>query len=529
MAAAGDVLQDRYELRSLIATGGMGEVWRAQDRVLGREVAAKVLKSEFTGDPVFLTRFRTEARLSAGLTHPNVAVLHDYGEVEPASPGGDRLVYLVMELVDGEPLSALLRGGERMPPDTASDLLAQAADGIAAAHALGIVHRDVKPANLLVTPDGTVKITDFGIARAGGAVALTQTGQVIGTPQYLSPEQAEGKPSTEASDIYSLGVVLYECLAGRRPFDGDTAIATALSHLRDEPPALPGDIPTHLRETVRVALSKDPAARFASAHDFATALHGGPIRGGAGTPQGTGSDDPTLVAGAAGAPVASAAAAAAAARGHDDGTRVLTDAAGPGATAAPPRTPPPTTPSAPSDDRRRRTPGWLPWVAAALAVLLVLFVIAQLADDRSGDSTADDPTDGPSSAAPSSEQSSPSTKPEPSKKASPSATPEEEPVVVDPDDYIGRPAKDARKDLEKLGLTVDERTVENPDGAEPGTVADVSPSGEVDPDQTVTLSVYDEPPVVETPSVPDPGEGTDPGSDPGAENGNDKKPKDKKQ
>ena len=167
----------------------------------------------------------------------------------------------------------------------------------------------MKPANLLVTPDGTVKITDFGIARAADAVALTQTGQVIGTPQYLSPEQAEGKSATEASDIYSLGVVLYECLAGRRPFDGDSPIATALSHLRDTPPELPDDVPAHLRETVRVALAKDPAARFTSAAAFATALHGGPVQAGSGTPADPAADAPTRVAGAA--PVAGAALGAA--------------------------------------------------------------------------------------------------------------------------------------------------------------------------------------------------------------------------
>ncbi len=252
----------RYRLDRRIATGGMGEVWQATDAVLGREVAVKVLKREYADDATFRSRFETEARNAAALHHPNVASVFDFGE-RPAEDGdGPPQPYLVMELVRGEPLSALLRGGERMPAETAADLVGQAADGIAAAHALGIVHRDVKPANLLVTPDGTVKITDFGIARAADAVALTQTGQVIGTPQYLSPEQAEGKPATQASDIYSLGVVLYECLAGRRPFDAGSSVATALAHVRSEPPPLPDDVPAHLRETVAVALAKDPAARF---------------------------------------------------------------------------------------------------------------------------------------------------------------------------------------------------------------------------------------------------------------------------
>ncbi len=312
----------RYRLDSRIATGGMGEVWRATDSVLEREVAVKVLKSEYADDPTFRSRFETEARNAAALHHPNVASVFDFGELPSSGDGAPPQPYLVMELVRGEPLSALLRGGERMPPDTAADLVAQAADGIAAAHRLGIVHRDVKPANLLVTPDGTVKITDFGIARAADAVALTQTGQVIGTPQYLSPEQAEGKSATEASDIYSLGVVLYECLAGRRPFDGASPIATALSHLRDTPPELPDDVPAHLRETVRVALAKDPAARFTSAAAFATALHGGPVQAGTGTPADPAADAPTRVAGAA--PVAGAAlgaAGGAAAAGTADGER----------------------------------------------------------------------------------------------------------------------------------------------------------------------------------------------------------------
>ena len=261
MAAAGDVLQDRYELRSLIATGGMGQVWRAQDRVLGRDVAAKVLKSEYTGDPVFLTRFRTEARLSAGLSHPNVAVLHDYGEVEPAVPGGDRLVYLVMELVDGEPLSAVLAREGRLTPERTLGLLGQVAAGLAAAHAAGVVHRDVKPANLLVRPDGTVKITDFGIAWSAANATVTRTGHVVGTAQYLAPEQVQGQRASPASDVYSWGTVAYECLAGRRPFDGPNPVEVALQRLSETPLPLPADVPGPVRELVERTLVTEPAVR----------------------------------------------------------------------------------------------------------------------------------------------------------------------------------------------------------------------------------------------------------------------------
>jgi serine/threonine-protein kinase len=193
-------LGGRYALDSLLATGGMGQVWRGRDTVLRRDVAVKVLRSEYTGDPTFLARFRAEAQHTAGLTHPNIATLHDYGESGVGVPGGQRVAWLVMELVQGESLAAVLARGRLDPPRTAH-LLRQAAAGLGAAHAAGVVHRDVKPGNLLVAADGTVKITDFGIARSASSAALTGTGQVIGTAHYLSPEQAAGHPAGPASDV----------------------------------------------------------------------------------------------------------------------------------------------------------------------------------------------------------------------------------------------------------------------------------------------------------------------------------------
>ena len=213
------LLGGRYELLSRIATGGMGQVWQARDTLLNREVAVKVLRSEYTGDPTFLARFRAEAQHSAALVHPNIAALFDYGEVLPVGPQDEHLAYLVMELVRGESLAALLRREHRLAPEQTLDVLRQCAAGLAAAHAAGVVHRDVKPGNVLIGFDGTVKITDFGVAMSGSSVPLTQTGQVIGTAHYLSPEQANGSRATPASDVYALGVVGYECLSGRRLFD----------------------------------------------------------------------------------------------------------------------------------------------------------------------------------------------------------------------------------------------------------------------------------------------------------------------
>ncbi|MFI2706763.1 serine/threonine-protein kinase, partial [Nocardioides sp. CER28] len=264
----------RYQLQSRIATGGMGEVWRARDTALGRDVAIKLLKPELAGDPVFRTRFEGEARHAAGLHHPGIAAVYDVGE--QILQDGSVRPFLVMELVDGRPLSSVIRPGVGMDPAVVRDLLAQAGDALATAHAAGIVHRDVKPANLLVTPDRKLKITDFGIARALSSAAVTGTGAVMGTPQYLSPEQARGEVATPASDVYGLGVVAYECLAGRRPFEKETAVATALSHLNDPVPPLPDTVPADLAAVVMRALAKKPAERFPDAAAFAAALRGEP-------------------------------------------------------------------------------------------------------------------------------------------------------------------------------------------------------------------------------------------------------------
>ncbi|WP_460461122.1 serine/threonine-protein kinase, partial [Angustibacter peucedani] len=251
-------LGDRYVLTERIAGGGMGEVWRALDDVLGREVAVKLLRREYADDEAFLTRFRAEARHAASLSHPGIASVYDYGEVEGVA-------YLVMELVDGEPLSARLAREGALPAAVAVPLLQQAAAALQAAHDGGLVHRDVKPANLLLTADDQVKITDFGIARAGDQAPITRTGEVMGTAQYLSPEQALGQAATPSSDVYALGVVAYEALAGRRPFDADSMVATAMAQVNDAPAPLPPQVPAPVAAVVMMALEKDAARRPASA------------------------------------------------------------------------------------------------------------------------------------------------------------------------------------------------------------------------------------------------------------------------
>jgi eukaryotic-like serine/threonine-protein kinase len=257
------LLAGRYRLTDRIAAGGMGEVWRGEDVLLNREVAVKLLPTGRAGDEAFLARFRAEARYAASLSHPGIARVYDYGE--SAEFGG---AYLIMELVRGEPLSAILARAGRLSPDATLDITAQAARALDAAHQAGIVHRDIKPGNLLVAAGGATKITDFGIAtavRAAQASHLTETGMVMGTAMYVSPEQATGAPVDSSSDIYSLGVVAYECLAGHAPFTASEPLAIAYAHKHAPVPALPPDVPQPVADLIYDMLAKTPAARPASA------------------------------------------------------------------------------------------------------------------------------------------------------------------------------------------------------------------------------------------------------------------------
>ncbi|AMM30903.1 Protein kinase [Sinomonas atrocyanea] len=521
---SGITLGGRYQLQSRIAIGGMGEVWRARDEVLGRIVAIKILKEEYAGDPSFLERFRAEARHTALLNHSGIANVFDYGEAEGSA-------YLVMELVPGEPLSAILERERVLSPDRTLNIIAQTARALAVAHGQGLVHRDVKPGNLLITPDHRVKVTDFGIARLADQVPLTQTGQVMGTAQYLAPEQATGQQATGSSDIYSLGVIGYECLTGHRPFSGESQIAIALAQVNDAPPPLPEHLPAPVRALLMSMLSKDPRNRPANAiklAEAAEAIRRGDIRAAQAAVPGmllqedsteamdavsTGKlqrqTAPTAVVGgaglAAGAAAAAAAAGASASRGAPATSALpLVGDGGRGADAAGEDVHQPL--YAPEDDeqpeppvarkQRKRSP--LTWPLVAL-LLLLLFVLIGVWLSNAG---LFSPSPLPSTA-PSSSSAAPSTSSAPPTSEPPSSTAPPAPatVTIVPSNYIGQNYTQVKSQLEELGMNVALNAVQSQTGTM-GQVTDVTPAGQVTVGSTITVTYLSVQPPVTVPPAP---------------------------
>ncbi|VZH84039.1 serine/threonine-protein kinase [Corynebacterium rouxii] len=259
-----------YALQWVVGNGGMSTVWLADDLRNQREVAIKVLRPEFSDNEEFLSRFRNEALASEHIDSDNVVRTYDYREV--TDDMGRTLCFIVMEYVRGESLADMLARKGRLEEELALDVLEQAAHGLSIIHRMGMVHRDIKPGNLLITQNGQVKITDFGIAKAAAAVPLTRTGMVVGTAQYVSPEQAQGRDVTAATDVYSLGVVGYEMLVGQRPFNGDSSVSVAIAHINQAPPAMPTSVSAPARELIGIALRKDPAHRYADGNELALAV-----------------------------------------------------------------------------------------------------------------------------------------------------------------------------------------------------------------------------------------------------------------
>ncbi len=489
----GMTLGSRYTLTDRIASGGMGDVWRAGDSVLGREVAVKVMRPNASDDPTFADRFRDEARHTASLTHPNIATVYDYGEDDGAP-------YLVMELVEGKPLSQLVAEGP-MPPGRVRNITGQAALALAAAHAAGVVHRDVKPANILVTPEGRVKLTDFGIARASDSAGHTRTGEVLGTPHYLSPEQALGRGATGASDIYALGVVAHEMLTGRKPFDAGAAVATALAQVNDPPPELPDSVPGDLRRLVMSCLAKDPAARPASAAALAAAL-GMPVGGlshvsPATSVIHTGDTDPGATQVIPGALAAGAVGAAAGV------------AAGAGATAMLPAPTASRDAPLPYDDggyddrsgrlqppakRRRSGAGWW-WVPVVVALAAIGFLVWQYASNNASKplplvtvTTTLQPTTPSTTTTSSSSSTNSRTTTTTSSSSSTPTTPTS--AVITPGDLVGKTLPDVRATLTALGFR--NFTQATAVSKQPvGIVTDVSPAGQVPLTTPVTITVSD--------------------------------------
>jgi serine/threonine protein kinase len=487
---AGTTLGNRYTLTERIAAGGMGDVWRATDAVLGRDVAVKVMRANAAEDATFAARFRDEARHSAGMSHQNIATVYDYGE-------DDGTAYLVMELVEGDPLSAIIARGP-LPPARVRSIAGQAALALAAAHAAGVVHRDVKPANILVTPDGRVKLTDFGIARAADGASHTRTGEVLGTPQYLSPEQALGRGATGASDLYALGIITQEMLTGRKPFDSGSAVATALAQVNDPAPPLPDTVPPDLRRIVEQSLAKDPADRPTSAGVVAAAL-GMPVSGLAHIPPATsvihtGDTDPdgtqVMPAGAGAAATSVVPGPYAAPYADDPG--------GPGVAPYPAYQDYP--PAPPARPRRGIGLWWIPIVVLLAAI--GFFAWSYLSNNGTPttpvssttsaqtSSTTAAPTSAPTTVTPSRTTTTTTTTTTTAPTTSTTSAPPQ--VVINKPDFVGKSFDDAKNILVRAGWPASSITEATQPGKEPaGTVTDIRPTGKLDVGTPITLTVSD--------------------------------------
>ncbi|MGH2385131.1 MAG: protein kinase domain-containing protein, partial [Candidatus Limnocylindria bacterium] len=266
----GRLISARYRLIAPLGEGGMATIWRAVDEQLDREVAVKLLRPQFSADAGFAARFKQEARSAGGLSHPNIVSVYDYG-----TDGADGEQYIVMELIEGRDLSAVLHERGALSVDDAVRVAIGVAGALEVAHRKGIVHRDVKPGNILITDSGDVKVTDFGIARAVAEASMTVTGTTLGSVHYFSPEQARGDEVTGASDVYALAIVLFEMLTGRRPFEADSAAAVALKRLNEDAPtpsSIGHPVAPGLESILMRALSREPSERFPDAGAFAEAL-----------------------------------------------------------------------------------------------------------------------------------------------------------------------------------------------------------------------------------------------------------------
>jgi eukaryotic-like serine/threonine-protein kinase len=474
----------RYEVIESAGTGGMAEVYRARDQLLGREVAVKVLSRRLAGDRAFVERFRREAQAVANLSHPNIVSLFDFG-------AEDATYFIVMEFIDGRPLEQVIRDSGPLMPERAAEIAADVAAALERAHAAGLIHRDIKPSNVMITNAGNTKVTDFGIVRALSASeeqTMTQTGMVIGTAAYLSPEQAQGKPLDGRSDVYSLGVVLYEMLTGETPFSGETPLSIAYKHVREHaavPSSVNPDVPPELDAIVMKAMAKNPENRYATAGEMRADLQrfssGRPVYA---TPV-LGAEETTVVTPVGG------------------GTEVLTE------TEYQPE---------PQEPGKR---GALPYVLGALLILALFGGLAYLlANSLLGGEAAGPPRvrvpdvvgDNVNDARDRLEE----VRLDPSVKLRPSNAPEDEVINQDPaagarirrggevlltvssgprqvsvPEITGQSVDEAAATLEDVGLELGEQTQETSDDFEEGTISAQSPSAgsEVDKGSAVDVVV----------------------------------------